>query len=166
MSFPNPDNYGRSCDCGPENTTPPPSDIQAQLDALQDELATAETEIDTLQSDVNDLQTTIITSGPDRGEINTSGNLSVPFGGVGGDIYTYGAYGFQGGSISLQASSTGNGGSINLSSIAAGTDAPSILCGTGIPSLSAVNGSIYLRVNGTASTTLYVRAGGSWSALS
>ena len=40
-----------------------------------------------------------------------------------------------------------------------------ILHGTGVPSASAPNGSLYLRTDGDASTTLYVRAGGAWSAL-
>jgi hypothetical protein len=34
--------------------------------------------------------------------------------------------------------------------------------GSGAPSASAPNGSIYLRTDGDASTTIYVRAGGSW----
>jgi hypothetical protein len=34
--------------------------------------------------------------------------------------------------------------------------------GTGAPSATAPNGSIYLRTDGDASTTIYVRAGGSW----
>jgi hypothetical protein len=40
-----------------------------------------------------------------------------------------------------------------------------ILHGTDAPSLSAPDGSIYLRTNGAADTTLYVRAGGAWTAL-
>jgi hypothetical protein len=47
-----------------------------------------------------------------------------------------------------------------------GASGPTITTGTGAPSHSAPNGSIYLRTDGTASTTLYVRAGGAWSALS
>jgi len=35
MSFPNPDNYGRSCECGPTNSTPPPSAVTDQIDALE-----------------------------------------------------------------------------------------------------------------------------------
>jgi hypothetical protein len=38
-------------------------------------------------------------------------------------------------------------------------------CGTGAPSASAPNGSFYLRTDGTADTTLYVRAGGAWTSL-
>lgn len=47
-----------------------------------------------------------------------------------------------------------------------GSSGPTITTGTGAPSHSAPNGSLYLRTDGTASTTLYVRAGGAWSALS
>jgi hypothetical protein len=36
------------------------------------------------------------------------------------------------------------------------------LSGSGAPSASAPNGSIFLRTDGDASTTIYVRAGGSW----
>jgi hypothetical protein len=46
-----------------------------------------------------------------------------------------------------------------------GSPAFRILHGTGVPSVSAPDGSIFLRTDGDASTTLYVRAGGSWSAL-
>jgi hypothetical protein len=36
MSFPNPDNYARDCDCGTAgaNTTPPPATIQGEIDSL------------------------------------------------------------------------------------------------------------------------------------
>ena len=36
MSFPNPDNYARDCDCGTAgaNTTPPPATIQAEINSL------------------------------------------------------------------------------------------------------------------------------------
>ena len=47
-----------------------------------------------------------------------------------------------------------------------GASGPTITTGTGAPSHSAPNGSIYLRTDGTASTTLYVRAAGAWTALS
>jgi len=81
MSFPNPDNYGRSCECGPENTTPPPSDIQDQLDALSDQ-------VDTLDADVVDLDTRVtaiedlniedyrlLRSSPDLGTSNLGAGL-------------------------------------------------------------------------------------------
>lgn len=42
---------------------------------------------------------------------------------------------------------------------------PTITSGSGAPSASEANGSIYLRTDGTdADDTLYVRAGGSWIA--
>ena len=47
-----------------------------------------------------------------------------------------------------------------------GASGPTITTGTGAPSHIAPNGSVYQRQDGTASTTLYVRAAGSWSALS
>ena len=47
-----------------------------------------------------------------------------------------------------------------------GGSGPTITTGTGAPSHSAPNGSVYHRQDGTASTTLYVRAAGAWSALS
>lgn len=42
----------------------------------------------------------------------------------------------------------------------------SIRSGSDAPTFSASDGSIYLRTNGTAASTLYVRAGGAWAALS
>ena len=47
-----------------------------------------------------------------------------------------------------------------------GASGPTITTGTGAPTHSAPNGSTYHRTDGTASTTLYVRAAGAWSALS
>ena len=47
-----------------------------------------------------------------------------------------------------------------------GSGGPTITTGTGAPSHSAPNGSVYLRTDGTATTTLYVRASGAWTALS
>lgn len=47
-----------------------------------------------------------------------------------------------------------------------GAGGPTITTGTGAPTHSAPNGSTYHRQDGTASTTLYVRAAGAWSALS
>jgi hypothetical protein len=46
-----------------------------------------------------------------------------------------------------------------------GTPASRILHGADAPDVSAPDGSIYLRTNGDSNTTLYVRAGGSWTAL-
>jgi hypothetical protein len=47
------------------------------------------------------------------------------------------------------------------------TQSPAIrvMHGTGAPSASAPNGSLYLRTDGTGDTTLYVRAAGAWAAL-
>ena len=47
-----------------------------------------------------------------------------------------------------------------------GSSGPTITTGTGAPGHSPPNGSLYIRTDGTASTTLYVRAGGAWAALS
>lgn len=54
---------------------------------------------------------------------------------------------------------------VSAASFAFNTNNVAIRTGTGIPSLNLPNGSIYLRTDGAASTTLYVRAGGSWTAL-
>lgn len=43
---------------------------------------------------------------------------------------------------------------------------PNISSGAGAPSASEPNGSVYLRTDGTATTTVYQRAAGAWSALS
>ena len=43
---------------------------------------------------------------------------------------------------------------------------PQIISGAGVPSMAAPEGSVYLRTDsGNSSLTLYVRAGGAWSAL-
>ena len=47
-----------------------------------------------------------------------------------------------------------------------GSGGPTITVGTGAPSHAPPDGSVYLRTDGTASTTLYVRAVGAWTALS
>ncbi len=39
---------------------------------------------------------------------------------------------------------------------------PTITSGSGAPSASEPNGSVYLRTNGSSASTLYVRAGGAW----
>ena len=41
-----------------------------------------------------------------------------------------------------------------------------IYTGTGAPAISAPNGSMFLRTDGTANTTLYVRVSGAWTPLS
>jgi len=43
-----------------------------------------------------------------------------------------------------------------------GSGGPTITTGTGAPSHSAPNGSVYLRTDGGSGTTLYVRESGSW----
>lgn len=40
-----------------------------------------------------------------------------------------------------------------------------VLTGAGEPTAAANNGTIYIRTDGGASTTLYVRAAGAWSPL-
>lgn len=45
-----------------------------------------------------------------------------------------------------------------------GASGPTITSGTGAPSHSATNGSLYLRTDGGAGTTLYVREAGAWAA--
>jgi hypothetical protein len=42
--------------------------------------------------------------------------------------------------------------------------APHIICGNGVPSASVPNGSLYLRMDGGAGSTLYVREVGAWVA--
>ena len=39
---------------------------------------------------------------------------------------------------------------------------PDIQAGTGVPSYSAVDGSLFLRTDGGASTALYARENGAW----
>lgn len=52
MSFPNPDNYARDCDCGTAgaNTTPPPATIQADLDSLDTRVTSLEETNDVIVS--------------------------------------------------------------------------------------------------------------------
>jgi len=52
MSFPNPDNYARDCDCGTAgaNTTPPPATIQAEIDSLDTRVTTLENTNDVIVS--------------------------------------------------------------------------------------------------------------------
>lgn len=46
------------------------------------------------------------------------------------------------------------------------TAAPTITSGSGVPSASEANGSIYLRTDGTdGDDSLYMRIGGSWAAI-
>lgn len=57
--------------------------------------------------------------------------------------------------------STTAGGTLGFSM---GTDVVGIHWGSGEPSISAANGSIYLRTDGAAGTTLYMRVAGAWVA--
>lgn len=53
---------------------------------------------------------------------------------------------------------------VRASQTAADSTSPTISTGTGVPSASEPDGSIYLRADGAAATTLYVRAAGAWVA--
>jgi hypothetical protein len=46
----------------------------------------------------------------------------------------------------------------------AASSTPTISSGSGAPTASEPNGSIYLRTDGAAATTIYVRAAGAWTA--
>lgn len=48
---------------------------------------------------------------------------------------------------------------------ALGIGASSVISGSSVPSISAPDGSLYLRTDGAADTTLYVRSSGAWTAL-
>lgn len=93
MSFPNPDNYARDCDCGTAgaNTTPPPASLVAEAEAA------------------------ILTNPlilPLGGTINTSDHNN---GGTGGSINTSASDEYSGGSINTNAYPGYNGGGINTS---------------------------------------------------
>jgi hypothetical protein len=70
--------------------------------------------------------------------------------------------------LRVATANTGDWWANNSLNIGGTIDSPSsrILTGTGAPSATAPNGSIYLRTDGDASTTLYVRAGAVWKPLS
>jgi hypothetical protein len=57
-------------------------------------------------------------------------------------------------------------GDIYISSVIFGGSGPSITMGAGAPSSTQPNGSLYLRTDGSASTGVYTRQSGSWSAIS
>jgi len=68
MSFPNPDNYARDCDCGTAgaNTTPPPATIQAEIDSLDTSVTALDTSVTALDTRVTALEETndvIVSSG-------------------------------------------------------------------------------------------------------
>jgi O-acetylhomoserine/O-acetylserine sulfhydrylase-like pyridoxal-dependent enzyme len=52
MSFPNPDNYARDCDCGTAgvNTAPPPAIFQAEIDSLDTRVTALEETNDVIVS--------------------------------------------------------------------------------------------------------------------
>jgi len=98
MSFPNPDNYARDCDCGTAgaNTTPPPATIQAEINALRVSPFTF--------SNGGAITMTNVVGYP-SGSINMSGSSY----GDGGSINTSGGNLDSGGSIDT----SNQGGSIN-----------------------------------------------------
>jgi hypothetical protein len=69
--------------------------------------------------------------------------------------------------LRVATANTGDWWANNSLNIGGTIDNPSarILTGTDAPSISAPNGSIYLRTGATADTTLYVRAGDAWTPL-
>jgi hypothetical protein len=107
MSFPNPDNYARDCDCGTAgaNTTPPPAQLIAEAEAV----ILTNPLILPLGGTIN---TSRGNSGGTGGSINTSGADEYN----GGSINTNAFPGYHGGSINASGGSTGGGGSINTSS--------------------------------------------------
>lgn len=55
-----------------------------------------------------------------------------------------------------------NASKVTTAKVESGAGGPTITSGSGAPSASEPNGSIYLRTDGSTSTTLYVRISGSW----
>lgn len=104
---------------------------------------------------------------------NSSGN--------GGNTFWYGAsHSTNAGDILMRSSTTVvatwdqsnlwwdfNGQEIvDVSSLAIGSDTgPTITSGTGVPTASEPNGSLFLRTDGGAGSTLYVRESGAWNAV-
>jgi len=109
MSFPNPDNYARDCDCGTAgaNTTPPPATLVAQ--AVEQTKAAVLTNPFLLPN--GGTITTLNTTTNTGGSINTSAGS----GGNGGGINTQGSANYRGGLINTSASQFGNGGDIDTS---------------------------------------------------
>ena len=99
-------------------------------------------------------------------------NEAVESGSAAGSDLVIGRYADNGSTYNEAVKITRSTGRVRI--VAAGTAAgielgssgPTITVGTGAPPHSPPDGSIYLRTDGTATTTLYVRAGGAWSALS
>ena len=132
MSFPNPDNYARDCDCGTAgaNTTPPPAQLITEAEAAiltnplilplggsidtRNKTGTGgyiNTSGDEGGQNGGYIDTSATNGGSSGGYINTTGSD-----GQGGYIDTRGtSYGYSGGFIRTSASSYGSGGSINTS---------------------------------------------------
>jgi len=125
MSFPNPDNYARDCDCGTAgaNTTPPPASLVAALIPnplllplggsidtrnLDGSGGYIKTSGDTSGNAGGYIDTSATNGGSNGGYINTTGSD-----GAGGYIDTRGSnQGYDGGSINTSAGDA-QGGSIN-----------------------------------------------------
>jgi hypothetical protein len=80
-----------------------------------------------------------------------------------------GGAGGAGGGLNLSGSAASGttpgaaGGTIALTAVGSSA-APHILCGNGVPASTTPNGSLYLRMDGGAGSTLYVRESGAWVA--
>ena len=128
MSFPNPDNYARDCDCGTAgaNTTPPPAQLVAafipnplilplggSIDTrnLAGTGGYINTSGDTGGQSGGYIDTSATNGGSSGGYINTTGSD-----GAGGFIDTRGTNsGYGGGSINTSAGAVASGGSIDTS---------------------------------------------------
>ena len=101
-----------------------------------------------------------------------SANPDTESGGNAGGNLQFVRYDDSGNSLGTALQAFRDTGKVRIGAVGAtagiemGAGGPTITSGTGAPSSSPPNGSIYLRTDGTASTTLYVRAAGAWSALS
>jgi len=132
MSFPNPDNYARDCDCGTAgaNTTPPPAQLieEAEAAILTNPLILPlGGSIDTrnLAGTGGYIKTSGDGGGQAGGYIDTSATFGGSSGGyinttgsdgAGGYIDTRGTNsGYDGGSINTSAGTNGGGGTINTS---------------------------------------------------
>lgn len=129
MSFPNPDNYARDCDCGTAgaNTTPPPASLVAEAEAailtnpfILPDGGTIHTS-NGGNGDGGSINT-YAGAGGDGGSINTYGEIasggSIDTHGeevAGGYIYTFASGSATGGYINTSGA-TGAGGNINTSS--------------------------------------------------
>jgi hypothetical protein len=72
---------------------------------------------------------------------------------------------FNSGGVNVGSDSTDHGaGNLAVTGKILTSSGATITSGTGAPSASEPNGSIYLRTDGTSTTTLYVRASSAWTA--